>query len=409
MGHKKYKLKEIAKINPTERLEKGTLAKYVPMSNIPEFTKKVSTIEIKPYKGGMKFRNGDILFARITPCLENGKTAFTDFLDKDEVGFGSTEYIVIREKDGLSDKHYLYYLCVSPEFRTRAIKLMTGTSGRQRVQINAFKNLEISLPPLPEQKRIANILSSFDNKIELLREQNKTLENIAQTIFKQWFIDFNFPDSNGKPYKDNGGKMIDSELGLIPEAWETGRLEDLISLQSGFAHNTKLAGETKTKIAKMGVVDGKSFFNRNSVIDYSGEVDSKYKLDKEDILICTRDVTRDKVVIGNVAIIPQDLAQSGLYAGSNTWIVKTEFNKIFLFLLFKSLLFREHIISSSKGSTVVMITRDAFLNYDLSLPKKDIMKSFNEITKNIFDQIRLNTEKRTNLQKVKRLLLNKLL
>jgi type I restriction enzyme S subunit len=126
--------------------------------------------------------------------------------------------------EDIVDYNYLYYWLIK---NTEKIEKRAMGSTFSEISKTAIGEISISLPPLPEQKRIANILSSFDNKIELLREQNKTLENIAQTIFKQWFIDFNFPDSNGKPYKDNGGEMIDSELGEIPEGWEVGRLNSL--------------------------------------------------------------------------------------------------------------------------------------------------------------------------------------
>jgi len=92
----------------------------------------------------------------------------------------------------------------------------------------AIDNLDLLLPPLPEQRAIAAVLSSFDDKIELLREQNKTLEVAAQTIFKEWFVNFNFPDADSKPYKTSGGKMIDSELGAIPEGWKVGTVNDII-------------------------------------------------------------------------------------------------------------------------------------------------------------------------------------
>lgn len=102
-------LGEVADINPTESLSKGEIAKYVPMEGIAPFTRRISKYESKEFNGGMKFRNGDTLLARITPCLENGKTSFVDILENDEVGFGSTEYIVIREKKDSSDKLFLYY------------------------------------------------------------------------------------------------------------------------------------------------------------------------------------------------------------------------------------------------------------------------------------------------------------
>ena len=101
-------LDEIAYINPTERLAKGEPAKKVAMELLQPFTKRVSGFSIEPYNGGMKFRNGDTIIARITPCLENGKTAYIDILENNEIGFGSTEYIVLREKEDISDKQFIY-------------------------------------------------------------------------------------------------------------------------------------------------------------------------------------------------------------------------------------------------------------------------------------------------------------
>ena len=303
-----------------------------------------------------------------------------------------------------ADSKYLFYM-----FQTLGLNSRASGSGQPLLNQFIINSIEYNLPPLPEQKRIANILSSFDNKIELLREQNKTLENIAQTIFKQWFIDFNFPDSNGKPYKDNGGKMRESDLELIPEGWEIISLKEIISLRGGFAHNTKLKGKPKTKIAKMGVVNGENFFNRSSVIDYAGEIDNKYLLTPGDLLICTRDVTRDKIVIGNVARIPEDLAEYGLYAGSNTWIIKTDYSKDYLYLLFRSKNFRKHIIRVSKGSTIVMITQDSFLNYKFCKPDNKTLGKFSNIVNKILSKIQLNIVQELNLLKIEEILLSKLI
>ncbi len=141
------------------------------------------------YKGGVKFRNGDTVMARITPSLENGKTSYVDILNDDEIGFGSTEFIVLREREDISNKHFLYYLTISSEIRDIAILSMTGSSGRQRVQTDVVKEHELFVPPLPEQKSIAEVLSSLDDKIDLLHRQNKTLEQMAETLFRQWFVE----------------------------------------------------------------------------------------------------------------------------------------------------------------------------------------------------------------------------
>ncbi len=182
-------LEEVAQINPVERLAKGTKAKKVSMGYVLPFTKKVSTFSIEEFKGGTKFRNGDTLVARITPSLENGKISFVDFLDENEIGFGSTEFIVLRGIEGSSDKEFLYYFASSPTFREVAIASMTGSSGRQRVQNEVVKEFKFLLPPLPEQRAIAEILSALDDKIDLLHRQNETLEALASTLFRQWFIE----------------------------------------------------------------------------------------------------------------------------------------------------------------------------------------------------------------------------
>lgn len=186
---KEYKLDDVALINPSESISKGELAKKVAMDILQPFTKKVTAYSIEPYNGGMKFRNDDTIVARITPCLENGKTAFIDFLDDNEIGFGSTEYIVLREKENISDKHFLYYFSISPEFREVAILSMTGSSGRQRVQTDVVREHSFLLPPIPEQKAIAGVLSSLDDKIDLLHYQNQSLEAMAETLFRQWFVE----------------------------------------------------------------------------------------------------------------------------------------------------------------------------------------------------------------------------
>ena len=134
----------------------------------------LTSVELEPFNGGTKFRNGDTLMARITPCLENGKTAKVKILEDEEIGFGSTEYIILRAKNKL-DEDFVYYLSRYSSVREPAIKSMVGTSGRQRVQLDVVKNLELLVPPLNERIKIGKILSSLDDKIELNQSINENL------------------------------------------------------------------------------------------------------------------------------------------------------------------------------------------------------------------------------------------
>lgn len=168
------RLSDIALFNPTERLSKGTVAKKVAMDKLQPFCRDIPAYEWEPYAGGTKFRNGDIIMARITPCLENGKTAQINILEDNEIGFGSTEYIVFRAKER-TDPDYLYYLICSPVVREPAIKSMVGSSGRQRVQTDVVENLIVSVPPFEEQKGIGMLLKSLDDKIALNNQINNNL------------------------------------------------------------------------------------------------------------------------------------------------------------------------------------------------------------------------------------------
>jgi len=190
-GWREVSLSNVAQINPAETLKKGSNAKKVNLASIIPFTKKITHFQVDEYKGGAKFRNGDTLVARITPCLENGKTSYVDFLDNGELGVGSTELIVLREREGVTDNNFLYYLATSHGFRDTAIKSMTGASGRQRVQPHELSKYRFWLPPLAEQKRIAARLDAafaeIDAAIASARREGADFGNLKNAVLKAEF------------------------------------------------------------------------------------------------------------------------------------------------------------------------------------------------------------------------------
>lgn len=178
------KLSEIAHINPKESIGKGIMAKKIPMDKLQPFCRDITEFILEEYKGGAKFRNDDTIMARITPCLENGKISKVSILDDDEVGFGSTEYIVFRSIEDVSDADFLYYLVCSPLVRNPAIKSMVGSSGRQRVQTDVVADLDIGLPNIEEQRKIGSILRNLDDKIALNNVINNNLASLYSVEFK---------------------------------------------------------------------------------------------------------------------------------------------------------------------------------------------------------------------------------
>ena len=177
---------EFIDFNPRLSIKKGEIATKISMDKLQPFTKQIPETGKASFTGGAKFCNGDTIMARITPCLENGKTAFVDILADEEVAFGSTEFIVMRAKKGISDPQFVYYLAISPDFRQIAIQSMVGSSGRQRVQQDVLNNVEIAVPALEEQERIGSFLKRLDDKIALNNKINDNLERQALELFSNY-------------------------------------------------------------------------------------------------------------------------------------------------------------------------------------------------------------------------------
>ena len=238
-------------LNPTVQLRRGEDYPFVDMAAVNPGSRWAYAGSRRGYSGGgSRFQDGDTLMARITPCLENGKIARYRSIDGASFGHGSTEFIVIRGRPDVTDNDFAYYLTQSREVRNYAISQMTGTSGRQRVPVTALDNIDVALPPLPEQRAIAGILGALDDKIELNRRMNETLEQMARALFRSWFVDFepvrakmagrepNLPPELWDLFPDC---LVDSELGEIPEGWAVGTLNDAIEILSGGTPRTSVS------------------------------------------------------------------------------------------------------------------------------------------------------------------------
>lgn len=231
------KLIDYVEINPKRTFSRGVSYPFIEMKDLVPNNKFVISSHQKTYAGsGSKFQKGDTLLARITPCLENGKTS--QFIsDKFEEGFGSSEFIILREKKGKSLNDYIYYLSITQEFREYAIQNMIGTSGRQRVPNEVLASFEHSFPSIKIQEKIVTILNALDNKIVHNTKTQQTLEGIGNSIFKSWFIDFdpviakaegrstNLPNEISDSFPDS---FEHSELGKIPKGWKVFSLSELL-------------------------------------------------------------------------------------------------------------------------------------------------------------------------------------
>ena len=174
-------LPEMIEVNPTRALRKGEVAPYLDMANMPTHGHSPDSVIDRPFGSGMRFVNGDTLVARITPCLENGKTAYVDFLKSGQVGWGSTEYIVLRPKEPLPTE-FAYCLARSESFRDFAIQSMTGSSGRQRVPASSLDHFLLPDPSEPIATAFGRAVAPMFGRVSKAATETRSLAAVRDTL-----------------------------------------------------------------------------------------------------------------------------------------------------------------------------------------------------------------------------------
>ena len=375
------KLGDIVEFNPTERLPKGAIAKKISMDMLQPFTKDIFQYELQPYNGGAKFRNGDTIMARITPCLENGKVSKVNILTKDEVGFGSTEYIVLRAIPNVSDPDFIYYLTISDFVRAPAIKSMVGSSGRQRVQQNVLETLELPIPPYDEQKKIAAILSALDEKIAINRAINDNLEQQAQSYFQELFVD------NADPEWAIG---TISDLGTVVGGSTPSKAKPEYYTESGIAWITpKDLSINKSKFVSHG---------ENDITELGLKNSSAAIMPEGTVLFSSR------APIGYIAIAAGEVTTN---QGFKSVVPKPEIGTPFVYFFLKNTL--PVIEGMASGSTFKEVSGSTMKNVPAVIPDAETLAKFSDFCAPIFAQQRILEEQNQSLAMLRDNVLPKLM
>lgn len=404
-------LSDTVEVNPKRPIKKGEKVKFVSMPNLKEYDKKIQSYEYRKYSGGSRFKNGDTLVARITPSLENGKTAYVDIFKDNEIAAGSTEFIILAPKKEITTSQYTYYLSISPKVRERLIKSMTGTSGRQRVENDVFNHISIPLPPLNEQITITNFLSAIDQKIELNNQMNQTLESIGQAIFRHWFVHFEFPDENGQLYKSNGGEMVDSELGKIPVGWKVKKIKDLNLIVTDYVANGSFAS-LKNNVK---IYEDKNYalFVRNTDLKVDFRSSRRY-VDKHAYNFLSKSkLFGGEVIISNVGDVGSvflcPFYNFPMTLGNNVIMLKSKELNNFFYYLFTADYGQYLIKTITAGSVQDKFNKTDFRNLEIILPKVEVLKKFNKISSSINQRIFENKMENESLSQLRDSLLPKLM
>lgn len=341
---------------------------------------------------------------------EGLKNSSAQMLPKNTILFSSRApigYVVIAKNEVATNQGFKNVICDEKESHfmffyywliknTEYIESLSSGSTFSEASATVVRNLVVELPPLPEQRAIAAVLSSLDDKIELLREQNKTLEATAQAIFKEWFVNFNFPGASGK--------MIDSELGKIPEGWRVGKLGDVVDICGGTTPST----------------ENSDFWNGNiswtSPKDLSGSNDvfllkTEKKITKEGLnkissglLPVGSLLLSSRAPIGYLAISNIEVA---INQGYIAFFPNQYLSNQFIFLWLK--LNMDTVIGSANGSTFLEISKSSFRNIDCVVPESITLEKFNDSMNPLFKKMLNNSLQFQTLSTLRDTLLPKLM
>lgn len=349
---------------------------------VNEKTKRVGLEQYLKYK---KDLNDRTLLVSINGTL--GKVA--EYGGEDIILGKSACYFNVK-KD--VNKKYIKYILLSDIFKHYIHNYSTGTTIKN-LGLKQMRKFKFPLPNIEEQEKIANILSSLDDKIELNNEMNKTLEEMAQSIFKRWFVDFEFPNEDGQPYKSSGGEMVESELDMIPKSWEVAKIDAISQVTMGVSPSSKTYNEDNIGLPLL-----------NGAADFEGKLIKPSKFTSEPKKICKKGdmVFGVRATIGNIVFADKEYA-----LGRGVASVEPN-DKVFREFIYYSLdNSMENLINNASGSVFLNLKKADIT--DLKVCYSDeIVKKFNNISRVLIDKIVENDMESELLKQQRDILLPKL-
>ena len=384
------KFTEYVEVNPKTNLKKGEYAPFVEMANVSITYREPEKVEYKKYTSGPKFQNGDSVVARIEPCLQNGKRFFWK---SDKIGFGSTEYIVFRAKEGKMDSKYLFYLLKTDYIKKSMVSSMVGATGRQRVNNDIFGQIEIVVPNIDKQKKIGRTLFLYDDLIENNQKQIQLLEEAARRLYKEWFVDLRFPGHENT-------KIVDG----VPEGWQYEKLGDLVKTTSGGTPSRRKSEYyvngnirwIKTKELNDGFI-----FETEEHITEDAVKNSSAKVLPEGALI----VAMYGATIGKIGITAAEMACNQACCAFISFDDMISKEYLYCWLMDN----REYLVSQGKGAAQSNLSQEMIRNFSLLCPDKKVIKNFTEIVTTMLENKRVLENKILMLSKARDDLLPKLM
>lgn len=303
------------------------------------------------------------------------------------------------------DPDFFKYYLVNPIISQKLEQGYVSGSVIRRIVLKDFKKFKIRIPDIIVQKRIARILLDLDKKIEINNKINKKLEEMAQAIFKQWFVDFEFPNEDGKPYKSSGGEMVESELGMIPKGWETKKMEEVcVRINSGGTPSRKKEeyyGGDIPWLKTKELLDN-FIFNSEEYITEKGLKESSAKVFPRNTVLMA---IYASPTVGKLGIASSDVTFNQAMCGMVTNENMLCYEYLYLFLLKE----RINLNNLASGSAQQNLSVTTIKNYTILVPNIELIKQFKNVISNAFIKIENNSLENIRLSNIRDSILPKLM
>ena len=364
-------------------------AKYVGLEHIEPGTLRLSGVGLASDVDSQKqrFQEGDILFGKLRPYFRKVVIAPFD-------GVCSTDIWVVKPNDGF-DRDFIFYWMASAEFIASSTYASEG-SRMPRAKWDWVQRFK--LPYLPEsgQRTLGSTLRTLDLKIEANISKSKTLESIAQTLFRSWFVDFDpvrakmagekpvgMDDATAALFPDS---MEQSELGEIPAGWVVEDLSEHLAVQKGKSYRSADLADSRTALVTLKSFKRGGGYRADGLKPYVGDYKPEQLVSPGDLVVAYTDVTQAGDIIGKPAIVEPNPAFDVLVASLDVGIVTPRaesVNKSYLYNLFLQNDFQNHIASHSSGTTVLHLSRSAVESFKVPVPSQDVMLAFGRVAEPI--------------------------
>ena len=323
-------------------------------------------------------------------------------LTKNQEQFWVNNHAHILRSNENSDIRYIKYFLNKSDLSG----YITGSAQPKLNKAN-LNSIRMVLPPFEEQKAIARILSTLDEKIEVNNQINKTLENMAQAIFKQWFVDFEFPNEDGEPYKSSGGEMVESEFGMIPKGWEVKKSSDIANINIGKTPPRKEKKCFTLDPDDYKWISIKDLGNSGAYIFDSSEYLTKESIEKYNVKVVPDNtvVLSFKLTIGRVSITCGQMTTNEAIAHFNL-SNKSKITTEYLYLYLKSFDYGKLGNTSSIANAVNSKIIKAM---PVIVPDNKTIKTFNEVMGSVFSKIKYTIKQSDKLIEIRDSLLPKLM